>query len=183
MRVALLVCLALLALAGPAGARTEAHFYIGAWRDVPTERAAARRAVLHHIEITQIPTLRTPRRFNVRIWLRCEGRPEEACELGTAEGVERPLSGGEFAINVEMNPRLRAALRPCRFNLLMAPAFAPGAPNETKTQLDYRISPPGGPCAASELSGITDTFGALERMPVLNQPIEPNRPALPRPRF
>jgi hypothetical protein len=181
MRIAFALCLALLAFAGPARAQTDAQFYIGTWRDVPTERPAARRAVLHHIEITQIATLRAPRRFNVRIWLRCQDRAEEACELGSAEGVERSL-GSESAIYVEMNPRLRATLRPCRFNLLMAPAYYPDAPG-TKARLDYRTSPPGGPCADSELSGITDTFGTLERMPVLNQPIEPNRPTLPRPRF
>lgn len=178
MRIALALCLALLALPGPARAQADAQFYIGIWRDVPTDRPAARRAVLHHIEITQVPTLRTPRRFSVRIWLRCQDRPEEACELGTAEGVERSHGG----ISVEMNPRLRAALRPCRFNLLMAPAYYPDAP-DTKARLEYRTSPPGGPCADSELSGIVDTFGTLERMPVLNQPIEPNRPTLPRPRF
>jgi hypothetical protein len=149
---------------------------------VPTDRPPARRAVLHHIEITQIATLRMPRRFNVRIWLRCQDRPEDACELGTAEGVERSPGSAGSAIYVEMNPRLRAALRPCRFNLLIAPAYYPEAP-DTKTRLDYRTSPPGGPCADGELSGITDTFGTLERMAVLNQPIEPNRPALPRPRF
>jgi hypothetical protein len=93
MRIAFALCLALLTLAGPAHAQTDAQFYIGTWRDVPTDRPEVRRAVLHHIEITQIATLRTPRRFNVRIWLRCQDRPEEACELGTAEGVERSLGG------------------------------------------------------------------------------------------
>lgn len=182
MRIALAVCLALLAFAGPARAQSDAQFYIGTWRDLPTDRPAARRAVLHHIEIAQIATLRPPRRFNVRIWLRCQDRPEEACELATAEGVERSLGDEGFAIYVEMNPRLRAALRPCRFNLLIAPAYYSGDPS-TKRRLDYRISPPGGPCAASELSGITETFGTLERTLVLNQPAAPNPPTLPRPRF
>jgi hypothetical protein len=186
MRIALAACLVLLALAGPVRAQANAQFYVGAWRDIPSERPPARRVVLHHIEIAQIASLRTPRRFSVHIWLRCQDHPADACEFRTVGGVERVAGGNTSTIYVELNPRLRGALRPCQFNLLLVPAYIPSEPanpESSKTGIEYRIIPPGGPCAASEFSGIVESGGLLEPMLVADQPIEPARPTLPRPRF
>lgn len=185
MRLASALCFMLFAIAAPAAAQSDTQFYIGTWRDIPIDRAPARRVLLHRVEITSVATLRPPRQFSIRVWVLCIDRPTDVCDAGTFGGVERALRDG-VGIYVEGNPNVGGALRQCRFNMLLAPAYIPDDPTNpesSKSGIAYRITPPGRACAASEYSRIGETIGTMERVPLLNQPIEPNRPALPRPRF
>jgi hypothetical protein len=182
-RRAFFACLALIAFAGPAAAQS-ARDFLGVWHDAPVDRAPARRVVLHHIEITSVPTLRTPQRYSVRIWIRCVDDPAQVCDLGTAGGVERRLGGGLAGIYVELNPARGDITRACMFNMLLAPGSDPAFPDHPDNHkgLDYRLTPPASACRTGPYSGIGQTLGRLSRSPPVElRPIEPVAPPrLPR---
>ena len=178
-RLALVALLALLTFGDSAQAQS-ARDYVGAWYDAPIARAPGRRVLLHHIEITPVPTLRPPARYSVRIWARCIDDPARVCDMGSGAGVERTLRGGLAGIFVEFNPvaGVTFATR-CRFSMLLAPGYDPSDPEHPDNHkgLDYRLMPPAGGCAGSPYAGVGESLGALSRTPPPTlRPVEPVAP-------
>jgi hypothetical protein len=182
MRRALLAFIALTALCGAASAQ-DASAFLGTWRDLPIERAAGQRVVFHHVEIAPRPTLRAPQQFNIHLWARCADNASAACDLGMVTGAARTLSDGSAGIFVEGSPRNGNALLPCRFGILFVQAYIaadPANPESRKRGVDYRITPPSGPCRVTQYHAATETIGSMDRMAALRPDALPVQPSLPR---
>ena len=181
LRSALIACFALLALPGQSRAQ-DASWFMGSWRDLPSERAPGQRVVLHHIDITSRPTIRAPQQFNIHLWARCAENPADACDIGTVIGEARTLSDGSAGIVVQGSPRNGDVLLPCRFNILFASGYIasdPTSPESRKRGIDYRITPPSGICRRTQYQASVETIGSMDRLITVRPDARPTVPSLP----
>jgi hypothetical protein len=196
MRSLLAVAACALALTSSARAQEDnirIEDFIGVWYgENEVVPPGVRRVVPVRIEISAISTIRVPRRFNVRLVIRCMDRPSEVCDLGTTE--VRQIEGNEYQFpvngwrNVVRYPRSGA----CGFTMTLQSAWYDGEAfhRVRKNSLEYWVVPgprPGGrACNPSEYSGIERSAGYVNTAPPLSltpsvRP-EPVRPPLRPPR-
>lgn len=164
--------------------------FLGTWYgENETVPVGQRRVVPVQIDISEIPSLRGPRRFNVRLVIRCIDRPTEVCDLGTAQITA--IAGNEYQLHARYTPRLALPLQPCSFNMLLTSGDFPtgGYERYRKHGLRYSVSATRATCLPSEFTGITPSGGFVNRTPTPRLELPPDaRPAptppiLPPPRL
>jgi len=159
--------------------------FLGTWYgENETVPAGQRRVVPARLEVTEIPTLRAPRRFRAQLWIRCMDRPREVCDLGAAEVTA--IAGNDYQLPVRIVSRHGSALEFCRFNMtLTSGTFDDGVTYTRfrKNGLRYSISPGRANCRPSEFTGIDRSGGFVNRtapLPMLELP--PGAEPFPVPR-
>jgi hypothetical protein len=185
--------LAACALALTSSAQAQETFriedFIGTWHgENEVVPAGVRRVVPVRIEISPISTISVPRRFNVRLLIRCMDRPSEVCDLGTVEVQQ--IEGNEYQFPVRgwrdavRYPRSRA----CGFTMTLQSGWYDGEAYHRvrKNSLEYWVTPFRFACNPSEYSGIEQSAGFVNTTPplVLAPAVrpEPARPPLRPPR-
>src|SRR5262245_2569687 len=186
----LLLAACALALASSAQAQENLNIdeFIGTWHgENEVVPPGVRRVVPVRIEISAISTITVPRRFNVRLLIRCMDRPSEVCDLGTVEVQQ--IEGNEYQFPVRSwrdavrYPRSRA----CGFTMMLQSAWYDGETYNRfrKNSLQYSVSPFRGACNPSEYSGIEGSSGFVNTTPPMTltpsvrpEPVRP--PVRPR---
>jgi hypothetical protein len=165
--------------------------FIGVWYgENEVVPPGVRRVVPVRIEITAISTIRVPRRFNVRLLIRCMDRPSEVCDLGTIEVQQIEGNEYQFPARNWRDAVRYARSRQCGFTLGLQSGWYDGEAfhRVRKNSLEYWVTPTpiSGACNPSEYSGIERSRGHVNTTAPLNltpsvRP-EPVRPPLRPPR-
>jgi len=142
--------------------------------------AGQRRIVPVQIDISEVPSLRGPRRFNVRLVIRCVDRPSQICDLGTMQITPDEAVGQQLVARPPL-PRSGSPLRPCDFVLILTSGvFRDGVyVRDRKHSLSYAAYPNRRICQPDQYSDATPTFGYVNRTPPARLELPPDaRPGI-----